>query len=339
MSRNRVLAFWGGIGVAGLMVFGLIFLSPGAEGAKKYKYFRIGSNADSTAAPTFGIAMMGGGKDLDEAFKWLCDLGNGGDFLIIRSRGDDDYNPYVNQLCHANSVATLILPDHASAEDKGAAEIIGKAEVLFIAGGDQAHYLHDWTGTPVNAAINEHIAAGKPIGGTSAGLAVQGQFAFGAFHDTAISKDVLADPYSPEVTLVRDYLRIALLDDTITDSHFAKRDRMGRSLVFLARIMKDGWSAHPREIAIDERSAVLVNPDGSAVVVGSGLGAFFMKPTEEPEICEQKKPLTMKGIAVYRGPMASHFDLRSWEGTGGESYTLNVEDGVIHSTQKNDDIY
>jgi len=322
---------------AALCLF-LAAASPAAS-AKKFKYARIGNPEDSHASPQFGIAMMGGGKDLDEAFKWLCGLGNGGDFLIIRSRGTDDYNPYVRDLCKANSVATLILPDHASAEDPAVAEIIHKAEVLFIAGGDQAHYLHDWTGTPVNTAINEHIAAGKPIGGTSAGLAVLGQFVFGAFHDTAISKDVLPNPYSDEVTLVRDYLKISLLDDTITDSHFAKRNRMGRSLVFLARIMKDGWLEHPREIAIDERSAVLVNADGSATVVGTGLGAYFMKPTEPPATCEKNTPLTMNGISVYRGVTGSHFDLRTWEGTGGKSYTLNVESGVIHSTQPNDDTY
>jgi cyanophycinase len=33
--------------------------------------------------------MMGGGSDLDEAFRWLYDKGNGGDFLLLRATGDD----------------------------------------------------------------------------------------------------------------------------------------------------------------------------------------------------------------------------------------------------------
>src|ERR1700683_1059707 len=141
-----------------LLLLCMISTLPAPAGAaKKYKYFRIGSADDSHASAQFGIAMMGGGKDLDDAFKWLCDHGNGGDFLIIRWRGDDDYTDYVNKLCKANSVATLILPDRFSAEDPAAAKIIHKAEVLFIAGGDQAHYLHDWTDTPGNKAINENI--------------------------------------------------------------------------------------------------------------------------------------------------------------------------------------
>lgn len=61
--------------------------------------------------------MMGGGEDLDEAFRWLCQKANGGDFLVLRARGDDAYNPYVNGLCKLNSVATLIIPKRKAALD------------------------------------------------------------------------------------------------------------------------------------------------------------------------------------------------------------------------------
>ena len=73
-----------------------ILLFPSAAVASSYQYIRLGNKADSTATPVAGTAMMGGGKDLDEAFRWLCKKANGGDFLVLRARGDDDYNPYVN---------------------------------------------------------------------------------------------------------------------------------------------------------------------------------------------------------------------------------------------------
>src|ERR1039458_9034981 len=126
--------------------------------------------------PAAGTAMMGGGSDLDDAFRWLCQKGNGGDFLILRTSGDDSYNSYVNRLCKLNSVATLILPGREAAQDPAVAEIIRQAEVIFISGGDQAHYIRAWKGTPVQDAINAGIAAGKPIAGTSAGLAVPREF-------------------------------------------------------------------------------------------------------------------------------------------------------------------
>jgi cyanophycinase len=323
-----------------LRFFGLLLsvvCAMSAAHAQSYKYFRLGNKEDVQTRPVAGIAMMGGGTDIDEAFRWLCKKGDGGDFLILRARGDDDYNSYVNGLCKTNSVATLILPDRNAAMDPVVAEIIRTAEVVFIAGGDQANYIRGWRGTPVEAAINEDIAAGKPIGGTSAGLAVEGEFVYGAMGDKPDDKDlasadVLANPYFERVTLERNFLNVPHLQNLITDSHFAKRDRMGRTLGFLARIMKDGWSAAPREVAIDEKSAVLVEADGKAVVVGTGKGAYFLKPTQGPEVCEKGVALTFRGIGVYRVAAGGHFDLESWTGDGGTAYSLSVERGKIAST-------
>ncbi len=312
--------------------------------AQSYKYFRLGNKEDVQTKPVAGIAMMGGGSDLDEAFRWLCNKGDGGDFLILRATGDDDYNPYVKGLCNANSVATLILPDRTAAEDPAVADIIRRAEVIFIAGGDQSNYVRGWQGTPVEKAINDGIAAGKPLGGTSAGLAVQGEFVYGCMKDKPDDKDlastdVLPDPYFDRVTLVKDFLKVPHLENLITDSHFAKRDRMGRTLGFLARIIKDGWSANPREVAIDEKSAVLVEADGKSLVVGTGRGAYFMRPTQAPEVCKKRVPLTFRGVDVYRVKTGGHFDLTSWTGQGGIAYSLSVVQGKIESTQPGNAIY
>jgi cyanophycinase len=312
--------------------------------ADSYKYIRTGNKEDVQIKPVAGIAMMGGGSDLDEAFAWLCNKGNGGDFLILRATGDDDYNSYVNKLCTPNSVATLIIPNREAAEDPAVAEIIRKAEVVFIAGGDQANYIREWKGTPVESAINDDIAAGKPMGGTSAGLAVEGEFVYSAMGDKPNDKnlssaDVLSNPYFERVTLARDFLKIPHLENLLTDSHFAKRDRMGRTLGFLARIMKDKWSQSPREIAIDEKSAMLVEADGKATVVGTGKGAYFLRPTQSPEVCEKGVPLTFRNVKVYRVPTGGHFNLTSWTGDGGSAYSLSVERGKIESTQAEKAIY
>jgi cyanophycinase len=312
--------------------------------AASYQYIRIGNKEDVQTKPTGGTAMMGGGSDLDEAFRWLCNKGNGGDFLILRATGDDDYNSYVKGLCRLNSVATLIIPSRDAAQDPAVAEIIRKAEVVFIAGGDQANYIRGWKGTPVEDAINANIAGGRPIGGTSAGLAVLGEFVYGALGDKPddedlASTDVLLNPYFERVTVVRGFLKIPHLENLLTDSHFAKRDRMGRTLGFLARIMQDGWSHTPREVAIDEKSAVLVEADGKGTVVGSGKGAYFLRPTQPPQVCKSGLALTFRNVAVYRVPAGGHFNLTSWTGDGGAAYSLSAENGKVNSTQANQSIY
>jgi cyanophycinase len=325
------------------VIFAVTILFCGMSPAASYQYIRIGHPGDVETTPTAGTAMMGGGSDLDVAFAWLCNKANGGDFLILRAHGGDDYNSYVNGLCKANSVATLIIPDRSSAQDPEVAAIIGRAEAVFIAGGDQANYIHFWKGTPVQDAINADIAAGKPIGGTSAGLAVEGEFLYGALNDPADaelhSPEALSNPFHNQVTVVSGFLKIPHLDNLITDSHFAKRDRMGRTLVFLARIMEDKMAKHPREVAVDEKSTVLVESDGKATVVGSGKGAYFLRPNHAPEVCKQNVPLEFHDVSVYHVATGGHFDLNTWTGDGGNSYSLTVEKGVVRSTQPDHGIY
>jgi cyanophycinase len=302
------------------------------------------ANRDVTTKAVAGYALMGGGSDLDEAFIFLCEKGASGDFLILRAAGDDDYNPYVNSLCKMNSVATLIIPSKEAAQDARVAEIIGQAEAVFIAGGDQARYINWWQDTPVEAALKTYITAGKPIGGTSAGLAVLGQYIYSAQCDAPDDADLssplaLADPYIGRVTVRHDFLNIALLRNTLTDTHFAKRDRMGRSLVFLARIVQDGWSENPREIAVDEKSAVLMESDGSTRVIGPGKGAYFIHIQTKPAVCQQGTPLTFHDIAVYHAPSGTHFDVKTWSGSGGSAYSLSVEKGSVSSTAAKGNIY
>jgi cyanophycinase len=317
------------------LLFGLTALAP--VRAPTYTYIRAGKSELAHTKYEFGIAMMGGGSDLDEAFRWLCGKAPGGDLLVLRAHGDDEYNSYIAGLCRLNSVATLIIPDRGAAQNPRVAEIIRSAHGVFIAGGDQSRYINFWQGTPVQDAINADIVEGKPIGGTSAGLAVLGEFIYGAMHDKENDKDlaspeVLRNPYSYRVTLVRNFLHLSLLQNTITDSHFMKRDRLGRSLGFLARVAQDGWSAHPREIAIDERSAVLVEADGSARVIGSGRGVYFLSVTQAPEVCKPGTPLTLLDVAIHHARSGDHFDLKSWTGKGGESYPISVVQGTLRVT-------
>lgn len=321
-----------------LLLAAVAVAQPGS--AHPYQYFRVGARANVEVKTTAGYALMGGGKDLDEAFQWLCGHGRGGDFLVLRASGDDAYNPYIQKLCPLNSVATLVIPSKEAARDPFAADAIGHAAVIFISGGDQAKYVNNWAGTPVAEALNEHIAQGRPMGGTSAGLAVLGEYTYSARGDAPDDKDLssqmaLNDPFMPRVTVDRSFLSIPLLKNTITDTHFAKRDRMGRSLVFLARILDGNRELKPsalQEIAVDERNAFLLEGSGEGKVVGTGKGAFFIRPTRAPEVIAAGKPLTLRDIEVYTVPPGHTFDIKTWKGEGGTAYQLNVEAGKVSST-------
>jgi cyanophycinase len=294
----------------------------------KWRYLRTGNPDDLSTKPRPGFALMGGGAKQDPAFRYLCEHANGGDFLILRANTEDDYARKVNEdiknICPLNSVATIVFDDREDSADHKIPEIIAQAEVIFFAGGDQSNYVRFWQDTPVQDALNRHIAAGKPIGGSSAGLAILGEFSFSSMIDTIHSPEALADPYGNKVTLSRDFLRIPLLASTITDTHFVKRDRLGRLLVFMARILNDGWSPTIRAIAVDEDAAILLEPNGAANVVGEG-PAYFLEAAKPPAICRRKTPLRFSGVSVHRSPPGTTFNIQSWKGAAGENYSLSLD--------------
>jgi len=281
-------------------------------------------------APQFGAALLGGGGDVDEAAKFLCDHSRGGEIVILRASGTDAYNPYFHQLCPNNSVTTLLTTSAEGAADSRAIEHVRNAHVIFLAGGDQSNYVKFWVG-PLQREINSAIARGVPIGGTSAGLAVLGQFVFSARNDTVTSAEALANPFDAKVTLDRDFIKIPELHGIITDSHFSARQRMGRTVAFLARILHDHWANSARAIGIDEATAVLVESNGQAIVAGQG-AAYFLELAAASQQCAPGKPLTVKNVAGYKLPAGqdSKFDLKIWRGAGGSTIKIDVVNGTMN---------
>jgi len=325
-----------------LLVLLALALAPAAMAGKTlpYTYVRVGSATDVTPATTPGVVLMGGSTDVDAAFQWLCSLGGNGDFLIIRATGTDAYNPYIRDLCPgANSVATLIIPTLTAATTPAVAGIIAKAEVVWIAGGDQSNYINYWKGTPVQSTLKARIAVGVPVGGTSAGLNVLTQFIYTAQASQGVtSSQAVANPFNKYMSFDRDFVSLPVLGGVIGDPHFTTRDRMGRDIAFLCRVATYGWSTAPRGIAVDEMTALLVANGGAASVVGSG-NVYFLQAPGPPQQCVANKPLTYRSIGVQRIHAGDGFNLVTWSRTGGSAYGVTVEAGVLSSTQAGGSAY
>lgn len=324
------------------LAFSLMFAAPAlatAELPGKYLYFVTG-NAANVDRPTTGlIVMQGGGDDIDENFVQMGRRGGGGDFVVIRASGGDEYNQYIYDLCQCNSVETLVVTSREQASDPFVVEKVRNAEALWIAGGDQSNYVRFWQGTPLLDAINRHVAKPAPIGGTSAGMAVLGEFVYSSMGQSLTSEVALADPYASDVTLERSFLAIPVLRQTITDQHLQERDRMGRTVTLMARLMKDGWVRRARAIAADRETAVHIDPvTGMARVFATQDHAtpfaYFMSASQAPGRCEPGRPLRIRGVSVYRLKAGEgSFDLGQWQGQGGSAYSLSAAEGVLSSTR------
>ncbi|WP_454739572.1 cyanophycinase [Cupriavidus necator] len=320
-----------------------------AAGKNDYEYFVTGSTADvSSQKPPHspGLVLMGGGPDVDNAFKWMIQKSGGGNFLIIRATGTDAYNPYIFNMGGMASVATLIIKTRDGANDPVVIEKIRQAEAIFIAGGDQSDYINFWSGTDVQTELQRSADRNVPIGGTSAGLSVLGQFIFAALNGTLTSDEALANPLNKRITLVRDFLSLPGLGFVITDAHLDARDRMGRLVTFLARIVGDGWAGPQaaRGIGVDVDTALVVDRGKASLVRNPGTSGsvYFLRSTSIPALpFSPKTPLTYTSVSVQRMSGAGTFDLGNWASYDGGvvSYSLSVTNGVLTSTQPGGAIY
>jgi cyanophycinase-like exopeptidase len=321
-----------------LLILTSMAATSGPETPPTVRKYLVGNAAD-VVTPTRGHwVLQGGGDDVDMNYIRMGENGGGGDFVVLRASGEAEYNDHIFALCRCDSVETLVFSNREAAFDPVVVATIRNAEALFIAGGDQSNYLRFWKDTPVEDAINHVAAKPAPVGGTSAGMAILGEFVYSAMGVESLSSRVaLSDPYASDVTLARGFLALPGLAKVLMDQHLQERDRIGRTVTLLARLVRDGWDADPRAIAADRETALHVDPvTGTAEVFATADHptpyVYFLRPSEPPERCEPGRPLTFRNVDVYRLGPGGRFNLRGWNGTSGTSYRLSAEEGQLRST-------
>jgi cyanophycinase len=278
----------------------------------------------------------GGSTDVDAALQWLIDEVRGCtdcatkvDVVILRSTGADGYNDYIYAMNGVDSVETLVITSARDANTTAVAETVARAEVVFFAGGDQCDYVDNFKGTAVEGAVESVYARGGGIGGTSAGFAIQGEFVYDACSGSATSVRALENPYHKSVTFTYGFFNWAHLHDVITDQHFSARDRMGRTMAFLARQIQDGHATSAWAIAVDERTSLVVDRDGLGTVIGEG-AVYFILADHMPEVCQRRTPLTYSGFKIWKVTAGQTFDLRTRPTAG--YYEVSVDNGVLSTS-------
>ena len=288
---------------------------------KNFDYFVVGDPAAPRAAERyFTLALMGGGGSVDEAFIALARGAGHGHMVILRAVGDDSFDPDAGDYGRSfgaewgpvASAETLVFHNRRASYDARVLATLAHADGIFLAGGDQANYIRDWKGTPVERALNEHVRANRPLGGSSAGLAILGRYSYTALDGGSLeSRVALPDPFSSAVTLESDFLRLRFLGDVITDSHFSQRSRLGRLIVFVARLDNQRGDLKVLGVGIDERSALLIDGRGiGRLAAGSAGSAWLVRATRTPEVLHANAPLSADGVRITRIGPASAIQFR-----------------------------
>lgn len=330
-----------------------VLLFPATNFAQGYTSYFTGNATNITTNTEFGVCMMGGATEHDNAMIWLLQKAGGGDVVVLRSSGSNGYNNYLySELgVNVNSVETLVITSVAGATSPYVLDKVANAEMIWFAGGDQYNYVSYFKDNALEDLLNNHINVKlAPIGGTSAGMAILGEHYFSAQNGSVTSAEALANPYNPYVTIgSNDFLQIPGMDNVITDTHYDYYDRRGRQTAFLARLRQDG-SDDAYGIACNEYVAVCIDDNGRAYVYGDYPNyqefAYFLQPNcqlgMDAEVCQPNTPLTWNhdGLAVkaYKVPGtmngANYFDLNEWKsgvGSGGSWENWSVVNGVFNA--------
>jgi len=167
--------------------------------------------------------------------------------------------------------------------DKKWVDSLAGAKLIYILGGDQSRFMKSVLNTPVYTAIHKAYQSGATIAGTSAGAAVMSKYMI-------TGKQLLDTVYKETFNKLWDKniefsLGMGLLENTIIDQHFLKRNRYNRLISAL--------SAHPDLICvgIDESTAIIVHGN-KATVAGESQVIRLANPKE------LKK--TDKGLLKFR---------------------------------------
>ena len=280
----------------------------------------------------------------------MIERSGGGDVVVITA-SNVNYNKDIYAYGGVNSVETLNITSRDQADNDTVAATIRNAEMLFIAGGDQSRYMNYWRGTKTGAAINYLLNVKKvPVGGTSAGCAILSGLYYSGEDGSVVSDSALLNPFDKRITLYNnDLLHAPYLQNVLTDQHYLARNREGRHITFMARMIND-WGIFPKGIAPNERTAVCIDENGYAKVFGESKAYFIMTDAAKPpETIATNRPLqwmrNKTALQVYEiqgsDSGAGNFSVKDFtaaNASGGQWYRWWVENGKLNKEIATDNV-
>ena len=232
--------------------------------ADGFKYKKIGSLLDKKATGDHMFLMLGGGKNEKVGISKFISRANGGDLLVISAKVNlnhrythDFWNISEESGIKLNSVSTISFLDRKAGNSKFILEKIKNAEAIFFTGGDQSKYINRIKGTKAHKLLLSKIDT-IAIAGTSAGLAIMGEYIFSAKKGGLGSSYALKNPHSEYITIEEDFFYSSLLKGIITDTHFSERSREGRLLSFMHNAQFSFSLKSIMGIGVDEQTSIAV---------------------------------------------------------------------------------
>ncbi|MEU8007542.1 pre-peptidase C-terminal domain-containing protein [Catellatospora sp. NPDC049111] len=235
-------------------------------------------------------------------------------------------------LANVNSCTTLTL---TSANDGNNTQVntdIRNAEFVYFAGGDQCRYAN-WKGTSLRASVQSVVAKGGGVGGGSAGHHINSDVVYDACTGSVLSSEALADPYDSYISFTTGMFEWPHYADTVNDSHFVARDRMGRLMAFVARSIKDGLVSGGSAwgVGVEEGASLFIDAAGKATL--SGPSAYVVLGDHQPERASAGQSLSFSNFKIWKLTGGQSYDFANRPSCG--YYLRSVTNGVAESNLYN----
>ncbi|MFE9134604.1 pre-peptidase C-terminal domain-containing protein [Streptomyces sp. NPDC007355] len=236
-------------------------------------------------------------------------------------------------LTGVNSCTTWTLTTAGDGNNSQVNTDVRNAEFVYFAGGDQCRYTA-WKGTALEASVESVVAKGGGSGGGSAGHHINSPVVYDACNGSVTSTEALANPYDRAISFTTGMFQWADYGGVVNDSHFVTRDRMGRTMSFLARAVKDGLTTGGAAwgVGVEEGGGSLFI-DRNGLATQYGKDAYVVLADHQPEQAVDRKPLTYSGFKIWRLTPGATFDFRNRPTCG--YYLRSVTGGVADANLYN----
>lgn len=198
----------------------------------------------------------------------------------------------------AASVQVLDLRSRTEANDPACIEPLDAATGVFLTGGDQVKLVSLLAGTAFGSRLHARYMGGVTIAGTSAGA-------------SALSEHMIAFGRSgarPAQRMVNLAPGLGLINRLLIDQHFRERDRVGRLMAAVA------MNPAIIGIGIDEDTALIIGPDHTCTVIGSGsvtiVDGSELDYTDIHSV-KQHGPVAVLGMKVHILTSGYHFNIET----------------------------
>lgn len=262
----------------------------------------------SCLAQSKGHLVIVGGVQTKEIVAKFVELAGGENarIIVIPNAGSNPIywsEVQVNEFNELGAKSDYLLFTRETADADSNLKKMDWANAVFFLGGDQSDLTRDMLGTKLLQKVFDIYNKGGVVGGSSAGAAVMSEVMITG--NELLNKDSSSAFISIQKGNIETSKGFGFIRNAIIDQHFLKRKRHNRLITLMCE--------HPDllGIAIDESTAIIVNPDETFEVLGNNQVLVY-DPTESKNIRQDKKGnLGITDMKMHLLISGDKFDLKS----------------------------